>query len=100
MSFEPENGELQIPEPRPLPMPEEKARKRKRRIRFRLWFYGTFFGLIYLALWYQPYEIDIIPRKAPKPDPLIDPDSKTLFAKGTKVLVVTAHPDDSEFFIG
>jgi LmbE family N-acetylglucosaminyl deacetylase len=55
---------------------------------------------MYLAFWYQPYEVDFIPRKIPNPNPIIDPDSKHLFAKGTRVLIVTAHPDDSEFFIG
>ena len=53
--------EIVIPEPRPLPSPEEKARRRKRMIKFRLWFYGIFFGLIYGAIWYQPYEIWGIP---------------------------------------
>ncbi len=89
-----------IPEPKPVPTPEELAAKRRRAIRGRLWFYGTTFGILYLALWYQPYEVDWIPRKIPNPNPLIDPDSKHLFEKGTRVLIVTAHPDDSEFFIG
>jgi LmbE family N-acetylglucosaminyl deacetylase len=100
MSSEEEPIEIVIPEPIPAPTAEEKARKRKKRIKFRLWFYGTFFTLIYGFMWIQPYEIDIIPRKLPVPNPMIDPDSRKLFAKGTKVLVVTAHPDDSEFFIG
>jgi len=92
--------EIVIPEPIPAPTPEEKARRRKRRMKFRLWFYGTLITLIYGFLWYQPYEIDLVQRTPPIPNPMIDPDSKALFAKGTKVLVVTAHPDDSEFFIG
>ena len=100
MSAEDEPIEIIIPEPRAAPTAEEKARRRKRLIRFRLWFYGIFFGLIYGFLWIQPYEIDVFPRKPPVPNPRVDPDSKRLFAKGTKVLVVTAHPDDSEFFIG
>lgn len=92
--------EIKWPEPRRAPTPQElTVRKRKLR-RFRIWFYGIFFGLIYGFYWIQPYEIDIIPRHPPTPNPLVDPDSKRLFAKGTKVLVVTAHPDDSEFFAG
>src|SRR5471030_2111289 len=92
--------EIVIPEPVPAPTPEEIALRRKKLVRFRLWFYGIFFGIIYGFLWIQPYEIDFIPRKLPTPNPMIDPDSKMLFARGTKVLVVTAHPDDSEFFAG
>lgn len=65
-----------------------------------MWFYGSFFALIYAFLWYQPYEIDIFPRRPPEPNPMVDPDSKQLFSKGTRVLIVTAHPDDSEFYIG
>ena len=100
MGEEEETIEIVIPEPIPGPTPEEKARRKKRRIKFRLWFYGSFFSILYLAYWYQPYEFDFIARKIPNPNPMVDPDSKVLFAKGTKVLVVTAHPDDSEFFIG
>ncbi|MDR3688410.1 MAG: PIG-L family deacetylase [Fimbriimonas sp.] len=91
---------VQIPEPRQMPTPEERARKRKRAMKIRLWFYGTVFGLLYFGLWYQPYEIDLVPRHIPSPNPRIDPDSNRLFAKDTRILVVTAHPDDSEFFIG
>jgi len=92
--------EINVPEPRKLPTPEEKAAKRKKAIKKRLWFYGSFLAILYFAWWYQPYEFDIIPRKIPNPDPMVDPDSDHLFQRGTKVLVVTAHPDDSEFFIG
>jgi len=82
------------------PTAEERTLRRKKEIKKRVWFYGILFALIYGGLWYQPYEIDVIPRKLPNPNPRIDPDSKDLFSKGVKVLVVTAHPDDSEFFIG
>jgi len=90
----------EIPEPLPQPTPEEKAQRRRKAIKKRLWFYGIFIALIYGFIWYQPYEIDWIPRKIPNPNPAVNPDSKLLFAKGTKILIVTAHPDDSEFFVG
>ena len=92
--------EIVIPEPLPTLSPEERAVKRKRAIKRRLWSYGTLLAIIYFGLWYQPYELDLIARYIPSPNPAVDPDSKALFAKGTKVLIVTAHPDDSEFFIG
>jgi LmbE family N-acetylglucosaminyl deacetylase len=92
--------EIVIPEPRKLPSAEEKAAARRRRMKIRLWFYGTVIALLYFVLWIQPYEIDLVARKPTGPNPMVDPDSKGLFAKGAKVLVVTAHPDDSEFFIG
>jgi LmbE family N-acetylglucosaminyl deacetylase len=53
-------------------------------------------GLYY----YQPQRIDLFPRHAPVPNPPIDPDSRALFSKGTKVAIVTAHPDDAEFYLG
>lgn len=92
--------EIVIPEPKKLPSEEEKALARRRRMKFRLWFYGTVLALLCFVLWIQPYEIDLVARKPSGPNPMVDPDSKDLFVKGAKVLVVTAHPDDSEFFIG
>jgi LmbE family N-acetylglucosaminyl deacetylase len=91
---------IEIPEPLPSPTPEQRALKRKRAIKQRLWIYGILFTVIYGGVWYQPYEVDWIPRRIPNPNPPVNPDTSRLFAKGTKVLVVTAHPDDSEFFIG
>jgi LmbE family N-acetylglucosaminyl deacetylase len=95
-----EPTEIVIPEPRRMPTQEEIALRRKKLIRFRIWFYSLFFGLIYGFIWIQPYEFDFYPRAPYGANPIIDPDSKKLFAKGTKVLIVTAHPDDSEFFAG
>ena len=95
-----ESIEYVSPEPIPTPSSEERMEIRKRAIKRRLWGYGTILALIYFGLWYQPYEFDLIRRQIPNPNPSVDPDSKLLFAKGTKILIVTAHPDDSEFFIG
>jgi LmbE family N-acetylglucosaminyl deacetylase len=56
-------------------------------------------GLLWLYR-YQPQRIDFFPKPAPLPNPPIDPDSDRLFAPGTRVAVVAAHPDDPEFYIG
>jgi len=80
-------------------MAKDAATRRKHRRR-RFWVYG---GLL-AGLWgfwvYQPMAFDLFPRPIPNPLPKIDPDSKHLFAKGTRISVVTAHPDDSEFYLG
>lgn len=78
-------------------MPETQTRKRswKRGALFSLSLLICGFALFY---WYQPWEVDVFPRKAPVL-PIIDPESALLFRPGTKVLIVTAHPDDSEFYL-
>jgi LmbE family N-acetylglucosaminyl deacetylase len=53
-----------------------------------------------LFYWWQPWEFDVIPRQPPKPNPPVDPDSARLFARGTRITVITAHPDDAEFYLG
>jgi LmbE family N-acetylglucosaminyl deacetylase len=49
---------------------------------------------------YQPQRVDLFPKAAPLPNPSFDPESKRLFSPTGKVLVVTAHPDDTEFYLG
>lgn len=70
---------------------------KKRRLKRRAFVYSGTLFVLYGAYKFQPIEIDIFPRKLP-PKANVDPDSKRLFAKGTRVMVVTAHPDDSEFY--
>lgn len=62
--------------------------------------YGGILAAVYLFWIWQPYEYQFFPRPIPNPNPPVDPDSKHLFSPAAKVLVVTAHPDDSAFFIG
>ncbi len=55
------------------------------------------------AVWgfyqWQPLRFDLIPRDPPRPNPWVDPNSKRLFRSGTRITLITAHPDDSEFYV-
>lgn len=80
--------------------PEEKLERRRRNRKRRLIAYGSLALLAYGFWVWVPWEYDFIPRTLPSPNTPVDPDTKHLFSKGTKVLIVTAHPDDSAFYIG
>ncbi len=75
---------------------DRRRRNRRRRI--------IVYGGLALAVWgfyaWIPWQFDFIPRRLPVPNPPVNPDSARLFSPGTRVLVVTAHPDDSAFYIG
>jgi LmbE family N-acetylglucosaminyl deacetylase len=49
--------------------------------------------------WWNPQKIHYPSKPIPNPNPRVDPDSKQMFAKGTRVTVVAGHPDDTEFYI-
>lgn len=66
----------------------------------RLLFYGGVVAGVVALYFYQPQRYDFRPKPAPVPNPAVDPDSATLFSPKATVLVVTAHPDDTEFFLG
>jgi LmbE family N-acetylglucosaminyl deacetylase len=57
-------------------------------------------GLGYAIYLYQPMRFDLVPRPAPAYNPPVDPDSRLLFTPEARIAVVTAHPDDAEFYIG
>src|SRR5579862_7756139 len=79
--------------------PEERLALKRRNRKRRVIVYGSLIAALYAFWIWQPYELDMFPHM-PKPNPPVDPESKSLFSPGTKVLVVTAHPDDSAFYIG
>src|SRR5688500_2419106 len=72
----------------------------KRSTKRRIFAYGTIALLLYGFFLWIPWEYDFIERTPPANNPAVDPDTRRLFSKGTRVTVVTAHPDDSEFYIG
>ena len=74
------------------------TRRRNRRRRF--WVYGSLITLFWAFWTWQPWEFDVVRRPAPHPHPKVEPNLERLFARGTKVMIVTAHPDDSEFYVG
>lgn len=78
---------------------ERRERKRRNRNRRLIGYSGIIAALYVLFLWI-PWEYDVIPRQPPTRDVSVDPDTAFLFGGRAKVLVVTAHPDDSAFYIG
>jgi LmbE family N-acetylglucosaminyl deacetylase len=83
------------------PLTQEERREKKRRDRNRrVIAYGGIAVAAYIFYLWVPWELDFIPRQPPTPNPPLNPDTEHLFSPGTKVLVITAHPDDSAFYIG
>lgn len=72
---------------------------RRRRAKRRLIVYGGLFAALLTAYSWQPIRVDWIPRQLPKNNPRIEPDVGRLFAKGVRIAIVVAHPDDSEFYL-
>ncbi len=71
-----------------------------RKAKLRLAVYGTIVALAWGFWVWQPWEFDFFPRPAPTLSLHVDPDRSRLFEAGTRIVVVTAHPDDSEFYVG
>jgi LmbE family N-acetylglucosaminyl deacetylase len=71
---------------------------RKRNLRRRLWFYGTLAFAAWVGWHYVPYRIQYFQPEVPKETVQFPADR--FLAKGTRVAIVTAHPDDAEFYLG
>ena len=59
-------------------------------------------GLVVVLIpiyWWQPYQVDFIPRKPSHDLAVIPPSQIGLVGKGNRVLVITAHPDDEAFML-
>ncbi len=76
--------------------PEQKSRDARQRVRV----YSIFAGVVAAAWTYQPYEYDVIPRGSPDGNYQASAEEVNLFSPTNRVLVITAHPDDSELMIG
>ena len=63
--------------------------------------YGAFGVLLGAGAlyWYVPLELTLFP-KTPPDVPVLKLDIAEAFPKGTRVTLVTAHPDDAEFYLG
>lgn len=56
-------------------------------------------GGMALLLWYVPIEFTLFPKTPPDERPVLL-DVPKAFPRGTRVTLVTAHPDDAEFYLG
>ncbi len=79
---------------------EQLAARKRKHLRRRIAVYGTLIALLWGFWSWQPWAFDLVERKPSPPHPRVNPDRERLFQKGTKILMITAHPDDSEFYIG
>ncbi len=84
----------------PAPVPEPRPSRLRRFVRSSLFILIVLLAILTGYYWWQPYRIDFFPHKRPSPNPPVDPDSKRLFSPGVRVTLVTAHPDDAEFYLG
>lgn len=76
--------------------PPERRRAGRRRLGWTA--FGLAAGLIGFYRW-QPLRYDFIPRSLPENNPWTEPEPERLFRKGAKICLITAHPDDSEFYL-
>jgi LmbE family N-acetylglucosaminyl deacetylase len=64
------------------------------------WWKAALGGVAWAAYRYQPLRLCLRPGRLAETDPHVDPEDVGLFRPDARVLIVTAHPDDTEFFLG
>lgn len=60
---------------------------------------GLTLAVLWLAYLWQPFTIDLVPRRPPPQERIAFP-TDGVFGPDARVLVVTAHPDDDAYLIG
>lgn len=74
--------------------------ERNSRLRWLPWSLAALGGAAWGIYRWQPLRYDFLPSPLPQEHLWMDPDSEQLFRPGARVAIVTAHPDDSEFYLG
>ncbi|MFN3683788.1 MAG: PIG-L deacetylase family protein [Fimbriimonadaceae bacterium] len=78
--------------------------RKRRGVRGFLRLVGSFAGLSGAALLgvylWQPQRIELFPKEPPTDLAPVDPAGLGLLRPGSRVLLVTAHPDDEAFYVG
>lgn len=63
-------------------------------------YFGAILLLLILFYWWQPNRIDLVQRRPDPPLPRFPISQSHLLEKSSRVLIVTAHPDDEAYYIG
>src|SRR6266702_4597345 len=64
------------------------------------WWKAVQAGAAWTAYRYQPLRLCLRPGRPAEAGPRLTAEDVGLFRPDTRVLIVTAHPDDTEFYLG